>query len=772
MGSNTDGKPLYQGVRSMNYKKSYFGCLIIVGWLGNGELASAAPRLFVSEGLNAVNAGDRIDHGPVVTGDLVSLALTLRNTGDETLVFDPASPVEVTNVAGDIQDIDVALAAGSIAPGGFGVLPIGFTANDEGELEVEITIRSNDPDNPDFVFVVAALGTRPVILVTDGVNVLAPGDTVDFGVTGPGQAIVRPLTIRNIGTGQLDFRGFSASSVLGGITDTDFPLARDPVNENESTDLTFLFTANSPGPKEIRVRIITNAIDNESFELFVTFKVLEEKIDAPRIQLFQENAPVNVNDDVDLGTVGVGSAREQTLQVANVGVLDLAITEIRVLDTSVGETDELAIDIEKQEIAPSESASLILRLTPLRFGDRRFLVTLRSTDPETPDYVFNVLFIATVDDQDTPVMQVTKDLDTINPGDTVILNDVAVGDSGGDAYVVRNIGAATLEITNILVTEFSLGNFSDFTASLSSTSIEPGDLAVLAVGFNPTAAGPREIELVLESNDPETPEYVINLEAFGIDADELIEGAPELTIVSRNETVDNGDTIDMGTVDAQQTVTETLVLRNTGTEALTLTRVTLAEQANGDENDFASQLGAATLAPGTETTMTITLSPTSRGERTAELTIESNDPDSPLVNMDVTATVIDDCNGNGQDDGFDLDDGVSEDCNENGTPDECESDADNDGFIDGCDECPGEDDTLDSDADGIVDCRDNCPGVANADQLDLDGNGVGEACSDLFQPQLQPGPVMCGATGAAMIPALMLGLCAMRSRRRMTQAID
>jgi hypothetical protein len=35
---------------------------------------------------------------------------------------------------------------------------------------------------------------------------------------------------------------------------------------------------------------------------------------------------------------------------------------------------------------------------------------------------------------------------------------------------------------------------------------------------------------------------------------------------------------------------------------------------------------------------------------------------------------------------------------------------------------------LDTDGDGVIDCQDNCPTVANADQSDLDGDGLGDRC--------------------------------------------
>ncbi|MDF1545898.1 MAG: T9SS type A sorting domain-containing protein, partial [bacterium] len=47
---------------------------------------------------------------------------------------------------------------------------------------------------------------------------------------------------------------------------------------------------------------------------------------------------------------------------------------------------------------------------------------------------------------------------------------------------------------------------------------------------------------------------------------------------------------------------------------------------------------------------------------------------------------------------------------------------------DGCDACPGFDDTEDADFDGIPDSCDNCILAQNFGQSDSDGDGVGDAC--------------------------------------------
>ena len=65
--------------------------------------------------------------------------------------------------------------------------------------------------------------------------------------------------------------------------------------------------------------------------------------------------------------------------------------------------------------------------------------------------------------------------------------------------------------------------------------------------------------------------------------------------------------------------------------------------------------------------------------------------------------------------------------------DVCDDDIDNDNVLKAADNCPSlaNADQTDSDGDGIGDVCDNCPSAANADQTDTDGNGRGNECQTL-----------------------------------------
>jgi len=73
-------------------------------------------------------------------------------------------------------------------------------------------------------------------------------------------------------------------------------------------------------------------------------------------------------------------------------------------------------------------------------------------------------------------------------------------------------------------------------------------------------------------------------------------------------------------------------------------------------------------------------------------------------------------------------------------------DSDGDGLGDACDEPT----PTDTDNDGVIDTEDNCPSVSNQDQMDSDGDGVGDACEEPIPSPEFPSQVIPVAACIAM----------------------
>ncbi len=108
---------------------------------------------------------------------------------------------------------------------------------------------------------------------------------------------------------------------------------------------------------------------------------------------------------------------------------------------------------------------------------------------------------------------------------------------------------------------------------------------------------------------------------------------------------------------------------------------------------------------------------------------------------DPNPTLDCDCQGDFIRDDCQIESGASDDCQPNGIPDECEPDGDGDGVPDDCD---------------------NCPDHLNADQMDANGNGVGDMCEAPAVPTVS----QWGLIAMALF-VLAVGVVATRRARKL-----
>jgi len=205
--------------------------------------------------------------------------------------------------------------------------------------------------------------------------------------------------------------------------------------------------------------------------------------------------------------------------------------------------------------------------------------------------------------------------------------DVSVGELSDPLVItISNNGTGNLYISDI-----TLSDTTNFTLDVSGCGgttpiIAPGGSCTVTVVFNPQSEGVKNANIIIESNDPDEPIVSVSLTGNGV------VGVPDIEVSPTS--LDFGD-VSAGSESDEQTV----AIFNIGSENLEIGTITITGMADQFTivNDNCS---GQTLAPGDYCTVGVKFTPTSTGEKTANLIIPSNDPDEPIVEVSLKGNGI------------------------------------------------------------------------------------------------------------------------------------
>jgi len=181
---------------------------------------------------------------------------------------------------------------------------------------------------------------------------------------------------------------------------------------------------------------------------------------------------------------------------------------------------------------------------------------------------------------------------------------------------VCNTGKEDLEVTSI--TSSSARYTVDTPTSGFPVMISPDFCFPFQVRFSPTAAGPVNATLTVANSDPVNPSAVVNVTGNGVqrDIDTLIADAGDFGDVCRDQFKDLP-----------------LTINNSGACDLSVTAI----GSSAAEFDTPSVLTFPVIVgPGDSLEVPIRLAPTTIGAKAANITVSSNDPDTPARVVPVT----------------------------------------------------------------------------------------------------------------------------------------
>jgi gliding motility-associated-like protein len=373
-------------------------------------------------------------------------------------------------------------------------------------------------------------------------------------------------------------------------------------------------------------------------------------------------------------------------------------------------------------IAGATSASYVP--SNLVVGPRYYYVVVSGTCGMAKS---NVSGAITIQDITNPVVVTQNITVNLNPNGIATVTAAQINNGSSDncgigsitlsptSFTCANIGANTVTLT---VTD-SNGNVSTGTAIVTIADTTAPTVITQPITLQLNAAGTATLSATQVNNG--------STDNCGI------------ATMSVNQTAFTCANIGANTVTL--TVTDVNGNTNTGTAIVTVIdailptvvtqNATVTLDANGQASITAAQINNGSTDNCGVSTVTVspnTFTCANLGANTVTLTVTDASGNTATATATVTVS---------------IDFTVTGDNDLDGTPDNCDPDDDNDGILDGNDNCPllananqldtdsdGTGDVCDDDDDndGVLDGYDNCPLTYNPDQNDRDNDGLGDEC--------------------------------------------
>ncbi|MBI2884485.1 MAG: choice-of-anchor D domain-containing protein, partial [Candidatus Methylomirabilis oxyfera] len=438
-----------------------------------------------------------------------------------------------------------------------------------------------------------------------------------FGTVTTGSTATLTTQIQNTGTATLNVTGIAPAA--GTSSEYTFkPAAPLTIPAGGNIVLSVTYTPVDAGTDTGSLAITSNAATSPtSLALTGTGSVSTPPPPTPQPAISLSLA------SLDFGTVTVGGVPAvRTTQIQNTGTAALNVTGIaRAAGTSAEYTFTPAAPFT---VAAGANTTLTVTYTPVDAGTDTGSLAITSNASSSPTSLA-LTGTGSVSGPPPPNPQPTIGLTPTS----LDFGTVAVGGPSGDlTTTIQNTGAASLEVTGIALCAGTSGEFT-WSPGMPLT-VAPGGNTTLNVHYTPVDAGTDAGCLTIASNDPATPSANLAVTGIGSILPPPPNPQPAISLTPTS--------LDFGTVVVGGSISKTTTITNLGTAPLDVTGI---GSCNATSAEFTySPLAPFTLAPGAKQTLTVSYAPTQAATDTGCLTIASNDPVTPSLPVNVTATGV------------------------------------------------------------------------------------------------------------------------------------
>ncbi len=524
------------------------------------------------------------NYGDVLVGGSSSQTFVVSNDGSADL------SATSTSIIGD-GDFTITSGGGSftLSPGATRDVIVQFSPGSTGSKSATLRISNNDSDE----------STKDISLSGNGATSpdidVAPVSK-SYGSVLVGGSSSQNFTVSNTGGSDLSV---TSTSIVG---DGDFTITSGggsfTLSAGSNRTVTVRFSPGFAGAKSATFRISSNDPDENPVDVALS----GTGVGQPEIDV----SPSSRN----YGSVAVGSSSSHTFVVSNTGSADLSVTSTSI----VGDGDfSITSGGGSFTLTPGSTRNVIARFAPGSAGSKSATLRLANNDSDEDPKDMSLSGSGTV----------TPDID-IDPTSRNF-GDVTIGSSSDQVFIVSNTGTGSLSVSSVSLSGTNSDQFS-IQSGGGSYSLDPGSIGNIIIRFSPATTGSKSASLDIASNDPDENPLQTSLSGSG-------------TAVPVPDIAANSSSLEFENVGVGSSQTETVQLSNEGTADLTISTIALA----GDDADQFSILSGGSsgiLTPGATRDVEIQFAPVSEGDITAELQIQSNDPDEGTLSIFLNGTGV------------------------------------------------------------------------------------------------------------------------------------
>ncbi|UCE20328.1 MAG: choice-of-anchor D domain-containing protein [Gemmatimonadota bacterium] len=446
-----------------------------------------------------------------------------------------------------------------------------FAPSAIGPISASAIVESNDPDEGAVTISLGGVGIKPDICMGEIIH--------DFGDVLAGTSFTWPALIANLGKGALTVDSIFTVGSDFSVEALTYPFV---VMESESIFVGVTFTPALAGAIRGSLVVVSNDPDEERFVLPLWGRGVAPDIDLSAVSH-------------DFGEVDVGQIADEDFLIYNRGTAELTIDSLK------AQPDAFTFfgpDFP-ETVAPGDSFALSVSFAPTFMGEISGDLTLFSDDPDEGEFM---VFLSGVGA--APKIE--------SSATSYIFGRVKLGESETWEFLISNVG------TRDLIIESVEPDTSDYAVTVEEEFpliLEPGEDIVVGVIFQPSAVGMISGRLIIRSNDPEQASLHVTLLGHGAEPD-----------IDLSATL-----LDFMSVALGNASERTLTVRNIGEADLVLTDI---HTDNGDFTVSGLTL-PVTVEKRDSMTVTVTFTPTTVGAIQGSLIVASDDPDEPLISVDL-----------------------------------------------------------------------------------------------------------------------------------------